>query len=397
MQQAVKRVEPARADLRVERHAAVPALVDALALSLPPAYAFLRAAWFSATSGPEPAQTLVALRECGTPIAAIPTINFGPSLIGGRAVPGSYWPFRALPIASDASVDEVAELLSHPLALATLGPVWRLGPTYAENPATTLLKQAGAAAGWTVLVRDLGHSFLFDTASGWPRASTRRRLHNYARQLAQRGEVRYDFVRGSDWSEPVLRDLAIIEQNSWVGRTTDGSGAKFLCASRRAEWQAMLEDPVLADALAATILRVDGQPAAFSFDLLAGSIQYSIASSFDERFAAFRPGKLVTAHQIELARQLGIAQIDFGTGDSGYKRDMGAVRGERILDLLFVRNRSAASVLKLKWGRESLIARDAYLAASMLRDAGRNGERSGKLEALLAMGALAAAAITFAE
>ncbi|MCR5871343.1 GNAT family N-acetyltransferase [Sphingomonas sp. J344] len=195
----------------------------------------------------------------------------------------------------------------------------------------------------------------------------------------------------------MLEELAAIEAASWVGRATDHTGAKFISDEKRAGWLAAVNDPVLAHALSATILRVGGAPVAFSFDLQCDTVQYGIASSYDERFAAFRPGKIVTAYQIDQARAAGVTTIDLGAGDSGYKREMGAEIGPEILDLLIVRSRSAASLLRLRWGNESQIARDAYLAASKVRDAGRErGDRS-RLEAWLAMGALAAAALTFAE
>lgn len=76
---------------------------------------------------------------------------------------------------------------------------------------------------------------------------------------------------------------------------------------------------------------------------------------------------------------------------------MGATIGPEILDLLIVRHRPAASLLQLRWGAESEIAREAYLAASKLRDAGRDRGDRRRIEALPALGALAAAALTFAE
>lgn len=383
-------------DVAVERHSGICDQIDGLADMLPTTHRFLRAAWFG-SSECDDAATLIASRIDGTRFAALPTIGVGPSLIGARAVPGSYWPFRSMPLAPDATHAELKAFLEHPLTIQSLGHIWRLGPIYADDPATRALKQAAASAGWTVLVRRLGHTFLFDTAGGWPRSSTRRRLANYSRQLDQQGSVRYEVIRGTDWNDAVLDDLAAIEQASWVGHATDGTGAKFLSAERRADWRRVLADPVLADALTATILRVDERPVAFSFDLIAAPMQYGIASSYDDDFAAFRPGKLVTAHQIGIARSLGVERIDFGAGDSGYKREMGAALGPEILDLLIVRHRSAASLLKMKWGSESEIAREAYRAANAVRDAGREGAGRRRIEAWLTMGALAAAAISFAE
>lgn len=378
-------------------HEGVPALLDDLAVRTNASHHFLRAAWYRVAAG-EGVATIAAIRGDGTPIVALPTVPLGPALIGARSVPGSYWPFRSVPLDPDASHAELIAFFADPVSVAALGPVWRIGPIYADDPATARIKRAAAVAGWTVLTRKLGRTFLFDARDeAWPRRSTRRRLANYERQLGQLGAVTIRHVCGVDWNAQVLDELSAIEAASWVGTGTDGTGAKFLTDAKRAGWLEAVADPVLAQALSATILSVGGKPAAFSFDLMSGAMQYGIASSYDQQFAAYRPGKIVTAYQLDQARRAGIETIDLGAGDSGYKREMGAVPGPEILDLLIVRHRPAASLLGLRWGAESEIAREAYLAASKLRDAGRDRGDRGRIEALLALGALAAAAMTFAE
>lgn len=397
MQRARKSESSAEPAIQVRLHDGVPALLDDLAAHTGAPHHFLRAAWYRMAAG-EGAATIAAVRRGGTPIAALPTVPLGPSLIGARSIPGSYWPFRSVPLAPDVSDAELTAFFAHPASVSALGPAWRIGPIYASDPATPRIKRAAAVAGWTVLTRKLGRTFLFDARDeAWPRRSTRRRLANYQRQLEQLGPVTIRHVSGADWNAAVLDELAAIEAASWVGTGTDGTGAKFLTDAKRAGWLEAVGDPVLAQALSATILSVGGKPAAFSFDLVSGTMQYGIASSYDQQFAAFRPGKIVTASQLERAREAGVETIDLGAGDSGYKREMGAVAGPEILDLLIVRHRPAASLLGLRWGAESEIAREAYLAASKLRDAGRDRGDRGRIEALLALGALAAAAMTFAE
>src|SRR5690606_29703918 len=136
------------------------------------------------------------------------------------------------------------------------------------------------------------------------------RLGNYERQLALQGDIDIRHVTGADWSDAVLESLGAIEAASWVGTATDGSGAKFLTDAQRARWRRVLADPVLAESLSATILSVGGAPAAFSFDLRSGTLQYGIASSYDCRFAAWRPGKIVTYRQLEWAHGRGVETVD---------------------------------------------------------------------------------------
>ncbi|SFR87961.1 Acetyltransferase (GNAT) domain-containing protein [Sphingomonas jatrophae] len=356
----------------------------------------MRAAWFEAADAAN-AQTVLAMRPDGSAVAAIPIAGIGPPLVGTRAVPGSYWPFRSIAVAADALPAELEALLSAPQVRRALSPVWRVGPVLREDRAVTMLEQAAVRAGWTVLVRTLGNTFVLSvgdqiTGGGWPRKSTLRRLKNYERQLAQKGELDIRFVTGSAWDEEAFKALAAIEANSWVGRRSDGSGAQFLAPAQCALWRRAVRDPHIAEALSATILTVGGEPAAFSFDLRAGERQYSIASSYDERFAAGRPGKIVTYRQLEWAARQGVQTVDLGVGDSGYKREMGAVAGSQMIDLLFVRNRSIGRLLSFKWGPMSELACPDFRASA---DARRRRKRIvAQVAAAAAIAATAVAAST---
>lgn len=385
-------------DIAVQLVPGFPAEIDALADRVGGEHGFLRAAWYAGDGG-EGACTLLATRADGSAIAAIPTMPVGPSLIGARTVPGCYWPFRSILIDPQATHAELVALFKHPAASDALLPMWRVGPLYRDDPATAVLKRAVSRAGWTVLTRESSKTWIFTLPQGdeegWPRRSTRRRLANYERQLAQQGELEIRHVTGSDWNADVLAAMGAIEAASWVGTRTDGSGAKFMTEAQCTRWGRVLADPVLADSLSATILTVGGEPAAFSFDLQSGTMQYAIASSYDPRFAAFRPGKIVTYHQLDRARVRGVETVDLGAGDSGYKQEMGAVQGSAMLDLLIVRSRSAARLLQFKWGAESDVGRDELLVGLAERDAARSPFT--RLEPYLAIGAIAASALTLGE
>ncbi|MCX9148852.1 GNAT family N-acetyltransferase, partial [Erythrobacter sp. WG] len=187
-------------------------------------------------------------------------------------------------------------------------------------------------------------------AAGWPRASTAKRIRRMERRLESLGTATWQHVRGSDWNEAILAELGAVEAASWIATDTDGSGAKFLTPAQRAQWQAALADPVLADMLCTTILRLDGRAVAFTFDCDDGPVQYGIAGSYVADLARYEIGKL--ANYRTLADCIADRQdvLDMGAGDSGYKREMGAVAGYRLVDLLFVRHPAAARLLERAWG-----------------------------------------------
>jgi CelD/BcsL family acetyltransferase involved in cellulose biosynthesis len=332
----------------------VPPAIDALAVGQPDGHGFLRAAWYAAGAG-QGCRTLVLRRGAdeGTILAAIPTAAHGPALAGVRKVPGSYWPLRTALIAPECSVFELAHGLHH-RAARCLGAVWRAGPVRCDDPATDRLIAAAQLANWSVLSRPAGTSWVIDLdaarAAGFPRASTAKRLAQYWRKLEALGTPRWRHVSGSQWDAGGLEDMGKVEAESWIASGTDGRGAKFMTPAQRQLWLDALKDPVLADMLTATILMLDDRPIAFSFDLDDGPVQYGIAGSYVQDLKHLCIGKLANYRAMEDAIADGQSVMDMGAGDTGYKREMGAVEGYDMADLLFVRHRAAARVLARAWG-----------------------------------------------
>jgi hypothetical protein len=69
-----------------------------------------------------------------------------------------------------------------------------------------------------------------------------------------------------------------------------------------------------------------------------GTTRYGLCSGFDPAFAQASPGRLLHYRNTEAAIARGIRLINWGCGDSGYKRQLGAVEGPRLLDCLLVRD-----------------------------------------------------------
>jgi CelD/BcsL family acetyltransferase involved in cellulose biosynthesis len=314
--------------------------IDAVAARAAPSHRFLRYGWFAAAlrAYGGAARTLTVARE-GEPAVALPIVGAGPAWLGLVSVPGCYWPFRSFPVRDDVGV-EVGEAL-----LARLGReanALRLGPVYDGDPALELLKQAAAACGWAVLDRFVAESFLLDIAAlqaegTWPRNSTLRKNRFHEKHLGSHGELDWSFVSGTDWNEAAFDALAEVETKSWIAARTDGSDAKFTMEGHGGFWRAASADPVVAEMMWAAMLRVDGAPAAFSFDLNAGALKYAIANSYDPAYGKHSPGKLLYYRNLVRGIEDGITCVDWGAGDSGYKRVIGAERGPAIRDWLFVR------------------------------------------------------------
>lgn len=313
---------------------------------------FLRRSWFAAAGG-EAASTLVAIRACGAAIAALPTVATGPRLLGVRAVPGSYWPFRSFPVAADATDDELAGLLAAPAARKALGRAWRLGPVMDNDPTLPRLLRVARRCGFSVLARRTATSFALDIgemrkAEPWPRGSTTRNMHKHEKKLARLGALDFRFVTGAGWTGEVLNRLADIERNSWVGNRA-GADAKFLDPALRRGWAAMIEDRAIADMLSVGILSIDGAPVAFSFGIDCGRTRYCVATSYDQRFARHSPGYLTGYWTYAAAIERGVEVLSLGAGDGGEKSSMGAAPEAEIMDYLFVRGAALAALLRPVW------------------------------------------------
>lgn len=339
-----------------------PPELDTLAARNLSGHGFLRAAWYragemgrGASGNASGGKTLVVQRTHGAVIAAIPTVPFGPAIGRARKVPGAYWPLRGALISPDCNMLELAQALECRVA-RSLGPVWRLGPARMDDAATLMMIDAAQLAGWRVLSRAAGTAWRIDLddarAKGWPKVSSAKRVRRIERRLEGLGQIEWRYVRGRAWDDNVLAQLGAVEAASWIKTATDGSGAKFMTPQQRDLWRQALSDPVLAEMLCATILLINGRAVAFTFDCDDGPVQYGIAGSYVSELAKYEIGKLTNYRAVIDAIADGQQLMDLGTGDSGYKREMGATEGYLLADLLFVRNHTAARLLASVWGHE---------------------------------------------
>jgi len=323
--------------------------IDVVAQRAAPSHAFLRYAWFAAAlAAYGGAARTIVVEEDDAPVIALPFVAVGPLAAGVATVPGCYWPFRSFPIAENAGPRSVDAVLG---ALARSVNALRIGPVCDGDPALTPLLARARAKGWAVLDRFVADDFIFDLQQpDWPRGSTLRKNRFHEKHLAEHGALDWRFPGGGEWSA-TFDAMADVEQKSWIAAHTDGHDAKFTDDGHGAFWRDLARDPVLAGMLSAAVLTVDGVPAAFSFDLDCGATKYAIANSYDPAFAKHSPGKLLYYRNLVRARDAGIGTIDWGAGDSGYKRTIGAVQGPALRDWLLVRPGLPALLGRMLKGR----------------------------------------------
>lgn len=347
---AFERLSPHAPDVRASVLDGLSGAIDRVAEGAAETHRFLRYAWYAAALAVYGGRAhTVLVEQDGAVVAALPIVSVGPPLARVATVPGCYWPFRSFPLHRAAGSSALNALLG---AMAGTVRALRVGPTYDGDPALEALLDRARANGWTTLDRIVGTNWrLTLDAPDWPRGSTLRKNRFHEKHLAGHGALDWSFLAAGDW--PLAFDaLASVEARSWIAARTDGRDAKFTRAGHGAFWRAAAEDPVLAGMMSAALLSIDGVPAAFSFDLDVGLFRYAVANSYDPTFAQHLPGKLLSYRNLIRARDRGVAAVDWGAGDSGYKQALGAVEGAAIRDWLLVRpgpEALAARVLRGRW------------------------------------------------
>lgn len=338
---------------------AITGLPDAIddAAAGDPGGGFLRAAWYRAAAsayGARDVRTFVGYGADGRAAVALPLARIGPRALRLAAVPGCYWPWRGFPVAEDAPTALVVAVLR---AVAATAWAWRLGPIHADAPVVRRLAELAPEAGWRLLFRPLASRFVLDVAAldaggGWPRGSTLRKNRFHEKHLAAAGALEWTFHGGGDWDAALFADLARVETASWIAGRTNGRDAKFDGTAHARFWAGAAADPAIAAMMRVALLRIDGAPAAFSFDLDVGGTRYAIANSYDRCFARHSPGKLLQYRNLADGLARGVERVDWGAGDSGYKRTIGATEAAPIVDcLLLRRNNPAAGLIRRLWAR----------------------------------------------
>lgn len=328
----------ARATARL--HDGLPPTIDAVADGSPASHRFLRRRWYAAAVaayGGAPRTIVASLHDI--PALALPLVAMGPGWLKAMAVPGCYWPFRGAPAIPALCTPAVLDATLN--TLARTARVVRIGPVYDGDPVIAPLIAAARSHGWGVASRTVATSYLLDMAAlrgegQWPRGSTLRKNRFHEKHLAAHGTLDWSFADPAGWSA-AFDAMAEVEKRSWLAERTDGRDTKFTRWGHGAFFRAAAQDPVIAGMFSAALLHVDGVPAAFSFDLDAGTLKYAIANSYDPAYAKHSPGKLLYYRNLTAAIDRGVERVDWGAGDSGYKRVIGAAEGPAIRDWVLMR------------------------------------------------------------
>ena len=85
-------------------------------------------------------------------------------------------------------------------------------------------------------------------------------------------------------------------------------------------WTQTVADEFVASALTFWIMYLDERPVSFSLTFDAGETKFILANLYDEQVKEHRTGNILACHVISRAVDQQCRYIDWGMGDSGYKK-----------------------------------------------------------------------------
>lgn len=299
----------------------------------------------------------------------VPLAWFRKSGLRFACLAGSYGPFRDIGILNPGALKRCAESLEED----GVGAALRLGPVKECSSNAAALVRFLRQRRWHVAVDHISNEFVVDWSSGgfegyWGAVSSdlRRKINKYMCRMEANGPV--DFVRhvGIEAQEGprVFADLAQVESRSWVAARGE---PRFLGAANQAYWCALLESQSFRRALRVWFLCLAERPVAFEVALDGESKRYSIAGSYDQEFASFRPGTVLLTRVLRDTDEDGFQQFDFGMGDGGYKSALGAKPVERVVDFLCFPPTGVGRLLYWLFRARAAVQAQRRLAAAAIR------------------------------
>lgn len=151
-----------------------------------------------------------------------------------------------------------------------------------------------------------------------------RKLGYYERRASRAGDVNIIHYRhpSEEQTPLIIRDLAMIESQSWLMRSGD---PRFIGEPSQSLWIKLATDHLIpSDYFDCWIMYVDGKPVSFCLALTIGSCRHVLANNFNESYKDHRTGSTLYRHMMEEGFKRGVRTVDFGHGDLHYKAYWGA-------------------------------------------------------------------------
>lgn len=262
-------------------------------------------------------------------VGVLPLLRPVASPSGGRqlkfmCIPDSQWcDALVCPNAGPAVGRLLAERL---VETASLWDVLRLEKLAEAAAVSRWLTPALGALGVAVHLEAVDCNLCVDLESSWLAyrdglsQSLKKSRNLAANRLTRAGAVQIQWITAEtverDGLQRVLDEAVSISAQSWkrnTGKTLDRPAPQAFIRA--------LTDVALAERwLSVWFLRIDGQPVAMEYQLMAEGLVYALRADFDDRFAHLSPGTYLNFHMLEqMFAQRGLRRYSMGPGNNPYK------------------------------------------------------------------------------
>lgn len=221
-----------------------------------------------------------------------------------------------------AGPDEQARALFEHLAADRTWVVLRITDVPPDGQAWRIYRVA-QAAGFPVGAWEGQRSPYLALSTAEPRTlglrtKFRANLRRRRKRLAERGEIRVERLHGDSLSRSDLEACLAMESAGWKGR--QGSAAGHSQEARGFHLD-LLCTPAYKDMLSLHLLKLSGHPIAFQYGLTSRGVFSLVMTSYDESFAEFSPGQLLTEEVLNDCISRGLREFDFLGCDLPWKME----------------------------------------------------------------------------
>jgi CelD/BcsL family acetyltransferase involved in cellulose biosynthesis len=155
----------------------------------------------------------------------------------------------------------------------------------------------------------------------------RKNIKRRRRYIAKQGEVEVNTYERDQDLDSLLEEAFRVESSGWKGKEGTAVGAD---PPTRRFYREVAHWASGAGILRLTLLRLDGQPLAFEYALVANDSYQLLKMGYDERRRDIGAGTLLTAEMVERTFRSGLGSYEFLGGSERYKLQWATGFRERI-------------------------------------------------------------------
>ncbi len=150
------------------------------------------------------------------------------------------------------------------------------------------------------------------------RAKFRANLRRRRKRLAEQGEITVERLQGDSLKVADLRACLVMESAGWKGREGSAAGQSEEARGFHLE---LLNTEGYREMLSLYLLKLSGRPIAFQYGLTSHGVFSLVMTSYEESFAEFSPGHLLTEEVLNDCVSRGLREFDFLGCDLPWKME----------------------------------------------------------------------------